>query len=91
MSLMTCAMSPCCASMAILVLEYDRCQLTPLTRKKAQTYPLLPSRADSRHLSLNRISGTAEKDQIRPMHQADAVPLLCSKNYLFRLEAEAAL
>jgi hypothetical protein len=77
--------------MAIFVLGYDRCQLTPLTGKKAQTYPLLPSRADSRHLSLNQISGTAEKDQIRPMHQADAVPLLCSKNYLFRLEAEVAL
>jgi hypothetical protein len=77
--------------MAILVLGYDMRQLTPLTRKKAQTYPLLPSRADSRHLSLNRISGTTEKDQIRPMHQAGAVPLLCSKNYLFRLEAEVAL
>ena len=56
-----------------------------------QTYPLLPSRADSRHLSLNRISGTAEKDQTQFMHQADEVPLLCSKNYLFRLGAEAAL
>ena len=61
---MTCAMSPCCASMAILVLDIDVSQ-RPSHEKKTHTYPLQPSRADSQHLSLHRISATAAKDQIR--------------------------
>src|SRR5216684_1385085 len=65
MSLITCAMRPCCASMEILVLGYDRYKITALTRKNAQTYPLRSSRADSQHLSLYRISETAKKYQTR--------------------------